>query len=58
MPLTDLVGSFNKDLEDLTLHLYTAYRQWEACKLLFNNLRPGEVASQEDYQENMQVKVL
>ena len=56
MTLQTLVNSFNSDLAKLTTHLYTAYRQWSSCKLLFNSLRPGEVATQEDYQQNVTVR--
>lgn len=52
MTLAQLVASLNKDLEPLARHLYTAYHQWGACKLRFASLRPGEVGTQEDYQEN------
>ena len=52
MTLAQLITSFNKELKSLTLHLYTAYRQWNACKTLFSNLAPGEIGVIEDYQQN------
>lgn len=53
MTLASLVQSFNTELPKLTKHLYVAYRQHSSCKLLSNSLRPGEVSSQEDYQQNV-----
>ena len=55
MTLSQLVKQFNKSLNTLPLHLFTAYKQWDACKTLFSNLANGEVATIEDYQQNQQV---
>ena len=53
MTLANLVKTFNTDLTKFTKHLYVAYRQHNSCKTLFSSLRPGEVGSQEDYQQNV-----
>ena len=55
MTLAELIQSFNSDLPVMRTHLYTAYRQWESCKLVEDNLCPGEIAPQEDYQQNVEV---
>lgn len=56
MTLDTLVSSYNKDISALTLHLYTAYRQWDSCKLTASSLAPGEATTQEDYQMNCAVR--
>ena len=55
MTLSQLVKQFKKSLITLPLHLFTAYKQWDACKTLFSNLANGEVATIEDYQQNQEV---
>ena len=53
MILAKLIQIFNSDLPVMQKHLYTGYRQWESCKLVEKNLCPGEIAPQEDYQQNV-----
>ena len=55
MSLVELVSSFNADLIPLKHHLFIAYNQWSASKAMFANLKVGEVATQEDYQQNQQM---
>ena len=55
MSLVELVFSFNADLIPLKHHLFIAYNQWSASKAMFANLKVGEVATQEDYQQNQQM---
>ena len=51
----ELAGKFDEELLKLAKHIYTAAKQWEACKASAENLEPHIVVTIEDYQQNISV---
>ena len=56
MTIKELAERFDKQLPDITSHIYRAGRQWAACKTNAQNLVPlKQILTIEDYQMNLEI---
>ena len=55
MDIKSLAQKFDEELPKLIRHVYTAAKQWRACKLSRKSLLMCTLTSVEDYQQNLQV---
>ena len=55
--LTEGIELAKKQAKELATHIFTAYNQWEAKRVLEANIGPGTLMQLDDYQNNITVEL-